>query len=135
MTPEKESRTWAMVLHLSLLAGYTVVPLAGLVAPILIWQIKKNEIPEIDAHGKIVVNWIISSILYGAISFLLTFVLIGFPLLILLYVLGIVFPIIGGIKANNGVTWKYPLTINFLRECYELEVVLARRASVIRQAH
>lgn len=111
---DKDFRTWAMVLHLSLLAGYTVVPLVGLIAPIVIWQIKKNEMPAMDEHGKIVVNWIISSLIYSAIGFVLMFILIGVPILIALYVLGIVFPIIGAIKANSGIAWKYPLSINFI---------------------
>jgi uncharacterized protein len=111
---DNDFRTWAMVLHLSLLAGYTVVPLVGLIAPIVIWQIKKNEMPAIDEHGKIVVNWIISSLIYSAIGFVLMFILIGVPILIALYVLGIVFPIIGAIKANSGIAWKYPLSINFI---------------------
>jgi uncharacterized Tic20 family protein len=103
-----------MVLHLSLLAGYTVVPIVGLVAPILIWQIKKAEIPELDAHGRNVVNWIISSFIYWLVCAALTFIFIGVPLAIALYVAGIVFPIIGGIKANSGVVWKYPLTISII---------------------
>jgi uncharacterized Tic20 family protein len=41
-------------------------------------------------------------------------VLIGIPLLWALLVVGIIFPIIGGIKANDGVLWKYPLSISFL---------------------
>lgn len=114
MDSEKDLRTWAMVLHLSLLAGYTVVPLVGLIAPIVIWQIKKNEMPEIETHGRIVVNWIISSLIYSAIGVILTFILIGVPILIALYVLGIVFPIIGAIKANSGIAWKYPLSIHFV---------------------
>src|SRR4026209_1513208 len=108
MQSENEARTWAMLLHLSQLAGHTVLPVLGWVVPIVIWQVKKNEMPEIDAHGRIVLNWIISSLIYGAIGFVLTFFLIGFPVLIALYVLGIVFPIIGGIKASSGLVWKYP---------------------------
>jgi len=42
-----------MFLHFSLLAGY-VVPIAGLIAPIIIWQLKKNELPGLDEHGKVV---------------------------------------------------------------------------------
>jgi len=104
---------WAMFLHLSLLAGL-LVPVAGLVAPIVIWQIKKDELPILDVHGKNVVNWIISKLLYLVACFLLIFVLIGIPLLIVLAVLSVVFPIIGAIKANKGEVWKYPLTITFL---------------------
>ena len=103
-----------MFLHLSLLAGF-LIPLAGLAVPIVIWQMKKADIREIDAHGKVVVNWLISSLIYSAIGFVLTFVLIGIPILMVLAVLAVVFPIIAGIKANNGEVWKYPLSINFLK--------------------
>ena len=108
-----QSRQWAMFLHFSLLAGI-VVPLAGLVAPIIIWQVKKTEYPELDAHGKIAVNWILSLIIYAVVSALLILVIVGIPLLIALGVLAVVFPIVGGIKANNGEIWKYPLSIQFL---------------------
>ncbi|XZE54066.1 DUF4870 domain-containing protein [Planctomycetaceae bacterium SH139] len=104
---DQETRLWAMILHLSVLAGYAV-PFAGLVAPIVIWQIKKEQLPEIDAHGRMVANFLISMFIYGVIAGLLVFLLIGFPLLIALSVIGVVFPIIGGIKANNGELWKYP---------------------------
>lgn len=110
---ESQTNQWAMFLHFSLLAGF-VIPLAGLVAPIIIWQIKKNDLPRIDVHGKIVVNWIISLIIYWAISAVLTFILIGFLLMLVLTGICLVFPIIGGIKANNGEVWSYPLTIRFI---------------------
>jgi len=86
-----------------------------LVIPIVIWQIKKSELPGIDAHGKIVVNWIISEIIYLLVCLLLTLVLIGVPLLIAVGALGILFPIIGAIKANNGQVWRYPFSITVLR--------------------
>lgn len=111
---EQQSRQWAMFLHLSQLSSL-LIPLAGLIAPIIIWQVKKTELPSIDEHGKIVANWIISAIIYGVVGFVLTFVLIGTLVLFALLVVTIVFPIIGGIKANNGEVWKYPLTIEFLK--------------------
>jgi uncharacterized Tic20 family protein len=110
---EVQSRQWAMLLHFSLLAGF-VVPFAGLVTPIIIWQVKKAKYPELDAHGKIAVNWILSLILYAVVSALLILLIVGLPLLIALGVLSVVFPIIGGIKANNGEIWNYPLSIQFL---------------------
>ena len=111
---DQQTKQWAMFVHFSVLAGF-VVPFAGLIVPIILWQIKKDELPEIDVHGKIVVNWLISAIIYGAVGMLLTFILIGIPLLFALAALCIVFPVIGGIKANNGEVWKYPLTIQFLK--------------------
>jgi uncharacterized Tic20 family protein len=111
---EQQTRQWAFFLHISQLAGYAV-PLAGLVAPIVIWQLKKNELPGLDVHGKIVVNWILSEIIYFIVSALLVVVVIGIPLLIAVGVCGIVFAILGAIKANNGEVWKYPLSITFLK--------------------
>jgi uncharacterized protein len=111
---EQQARQWAMFLHLSQLAGY-IIPLVGLIAPIIIWQTKKEEYPILDAHGKIVINWIISELIYGAICSVLLFVIIGFPMLMILGILAVVFPIIGGIKANNGELWRYPMTINIIK--------------------
>ena len=111
---EQEARQWAMFLHLSQLAGY-ILPLLGLVVPIIIWQSKKQEFPILDAHGKNVINWIISELIYGAISFVLVFIVIGIPMLAVLGILAVVFPIIGGIKANNGEVWRYPMTIEIIK--------------------
>ncbi|MEZ6095927.1 MAG: DUF4870 domain-containing protein [Pirellulaceae bacterium] len=54
-----ESNKWALILHLSVFAGYAV-PMVGLIAPLIIWQMKKDEVPGLDAHGRIVMNSIIS---------------------------------------------------------------------------
>jgi hypothetical protein len=110
---EREARQWAMFLHLSLLAGWAV-PVAGLLAPILIWQLKKEEFPVLEEHGKVVLNWVFSLFLYSLISAILVFVFVGIFLLIAIGVLSIVFPIIGGLKANEGVLWRYPLSLPFV---------------------
>ena len=111
---EQRTNTWAMVIHLSALSVF-VFPVVGLVVPIVIWQIKKHELPGIDLHGKMVTNWLISAFIYWLISFALSFILIGIPLMFALAVVAVIFPIIGGIKANDGVLWKYPITIEFLK--------------------
>ena len=109
---EAETRQMALLLHLSHFAGW-VIPVLGLVAPIVVWQLKKNDLPGLDAHGKNAANWIISELIYGAVCFVLCFVVIGFPLLMLLGLMSAVFPIIAAVKANNGEVWKYPLAISF----------------------
>ena len=111
-TTEADARQWATFLHLSLLAGF-VLPGAGFVLPIVLWQVKKNELPGIDAHGKVVANWLISALIYSVVCGLLTFVLIGLPLLAVLGLLAIIFPIIGAVRANEGILWPYPLSIRF----------------------
>jgi uncharacterized Tic20 family protein len=64
-TPEQKQT--GMFLHLSQLINL-ILPFGGIIAPILIWQLKKEEIPALDAHGKMVVNWIISSLIYWVVS-------------------------------------------------------------------
>ena len=58
--------------------------------------------------------WMISAFIAGIVFFCLSFVLIGIPLLVILGVLCVVFPIIGGIKASNGEFWSYPMSYRFL---------------------
>jgi uncharacterized Tic20 family protein len=109
-----EHKQMGLFLHLSQLLG-VVFPVAGIVVPIVLWQTQKDKIPALDPHGKMVINWMISCFIYAVISIPLMFVLIGIPIFIALMVVSIVFPIIGGIKANNGEFWEYPLTIKFLK--------------------
>src|SRR5438445_10017998 len=109
---EQQTRQWGTILHLSIFAGIAA-PLIGFIVPIIIWQLKKVELPGIDAHGKNAANWIISKLIYGLVCGMLFVVLIGIPLLIALAILAIVFPIVAAIKANNGQVWKYPLSIPF----------------------
>ena len=111
-TSESETRQWAMFLHLSLLAGL-VVPGAGFILPIVLWQVKKETVPGLDAHGKVVANWMLSALIYAVVSGFLCLLLVGIPLLVILGLLSIIFPIIGGIRANEGILWKYPMSIQF----------------------
>lgn len=110
---DQETRQWAMILHLSVFASY-VVPLAGIIAPVVIWQLKKEQLPELDAHGKEVVNFLISLYIYSIVAGILIVVLIGIPLLIALAIAGVVLPIIGAIKANNGAFYRYPFLIRLV---------------------
>lgn len=110
----EETRQWAVLLHLSTLLGF-VLPVLGFVVPIIIWQWKKSELPDIDAHGKIVANAIVSYIIWGAIALPLCILLIGFFLLWVLGILAVVFPIIAALKARDGELWDYPFCFKFFK--------------------
>ena len=109
---ESDGRQWALFIHLSQFAFYAF-PLAGIILPILLWQLKKDELPGIDAHGRVVLNWIISLFIYAIICVPLCFLLVGIPMLVVLALAAVIFPIIGAIKANDGILWKYPASIQF----------------------
>jgi uncharacterized protein len=52
-TPEQKQI--GLFLHLSQFANLIFFPL-GIVAPIVIWQMNKDKMPGLDAHGKMVTN-------------------------------------------------------------------------------
>ncbi len=109
-------RQWALFLHLSQFLGY-LMPGLGFAGPLLIWLLLKDRLPELDAHGKIVTNWMISFLIYSVVGFVITVITcgIGAVVFIPLLLLSIIFPIIGAIRANEGVVWKYPMSIPFFQ--------------------
>ena len=107
---DQQTNTWAMLLHFSQLLIYPI-PIAGVIAPILIWQLKKDELPGIDVHGKIVANWLVTAFIGYVVCFALFFLVVPVFLAMALSVAHIAFAIIGGIKANSGEVWPYPMTL------------------------
>jgi uncharacterized protein len=120
--PESHARTWNMLCHLSVLSVFIGIPFGNIIGPLLVWQIKKNEIPSVEIHGKAALNFQITvtiAILVGAIAaFVLSFFCIGyllFPVVMLIGLAGLVYSVIAGIKANNGEDFKYPFSIEFVK--------------------
>ena len=46
---DRETNQWAMFIHFSILAGW-IVPIGGLIVPIILWQMKKDELPGTVPH-------------------------------------------------------------------------------------
>jgi uncharacterized protein len=118
---ESQSRTWDMLCHLSALAGL-IIPFGNLLGPLLVWQLKKREIPSVEAHGKSAINFqitvMIALIVGGGVAFALSFFCIGFlliPVVIAIALCGIIFPIIAGIKANDGKEYGYPWSLKLIK--------------------
>ena len=113
-TTNKEECQWAMFCHLSVFLGM-IIPFANLIAPFILWQIKKSEMPFVADQGKEVVNFQITVLLAMLVCFILAFVLIGFVLMFIVGVFALVVTIIGAIKANDGENYRYPLTLRLLK--------------------
>ncbi len=116
-----DEKTWGMLAHLSALAGF-IIPFGNIIGPLVIWLIKKNEMPFVDDQGKESLNFQITAsiILFVAsiVTFILTFVLIGLlliPVLILAALAVLVFTIIGAVKANGGEAYRYPFSIKLIK--------------------
>lgn len=103
--------TWYMLMHLSQLL--TLAGGLGIVIPLVMWAVSKDDHPAANRHGLAIINWIISQLIYALVGGALCFIVIGFPIVIALAIATVAFPIVGAIKANSGRLWHYPLTITF----------------------
>lgn len=114
ITPEnRDERMWAMFCHLSGLAGF-VFPFGNIIAPLIIWLIKKEEYEFVNDQGKEALNFQISMTIYIIASIILIIIVIGIPLLIALGLFSLIVVIIAAIKSNEGEKYRYPLSIRFL---------------------
>lgn len=109
-----ELKQFTVLMHLSQLAS-VIIPLGGIILPIVMWTTNKDQSKTVDEHGKNIVNWLISSLIYLIASFILTLVVIGIIGVIAVGICSLVFTIIGAIKASNGEVYKYPLSIQFFK--------------------
>jgi len=113
---------WAMFCHLSGLLGWAIPVVGHVAGPLIIWQVKKNDIPSIDEHGREATNFQLSLMIYllagGIIAFIASFACIGFllfPALGAVAIAGAIFTVIGGIKANEGVVYRYPMNLRLIK--------------------
>ncbi len=113
-TTSSDVRTWCVLCHASALLGLFFHFLGHLLGPLIVWLAKRGDSSEIDAHGKESLNFQLSMLIYDAIAAILCFVLIGIPILILLWVLNTVLVIVASIKASEGKLYRYPLTIRLI---------------------
>ncbi|MCF5802395.1 DUF4870 domain-containing protein [Pseudomonas tremae] len=112
--PPQSARQWAMFCHLAAFAGL-MFPFGNLLGPLIIWQLKKDSDPFIDAQGKEALNFQITVAIAATISMLLVLLVIGFALLTLVGVGASVLAIIAGVKANDGVDYRYPFTWRLIK--------------------
>jgi uncharacterized protein len=114
-----DERTYALFLHLSLLAHIVLTGFAILI-PIIMWNIKKHESPFLDDHGREAINFQISLFLWTIITGIIVIPLalltcgVGAIILVVPTVLGIVGMIQAAIAANRGEFYRYPMTFRFL---------------------
>ena len=108
-------RIWCAFCHASALLGVFFHFPGHLLGPLIVWLIKRDDAPEIDAHGKEAINFQISMLIYNVVSAFFCLVLIGFAFLAILWVLNAVFVIIAAIQASDGKFYRYPMTIRFIQ--------------------
>lgn len=110
LTPDE--RTWGGAAHWSaLIAAFVALAFIG---PLIVMLTKGNESPYIRRQAVESLNFQLSIMIYGIVSFVLVFVLVGFLLLPIVGLSWLIFTIIGSMKAANGEEYRYPLTIRMV---------------------
>ena len=102
-----------MLCHISTFFGM-IIPFGNILDPLIIWLIKKEELPFVSDQGKEVLNFQISMVMYLIISVILCFILIGIPIVIGLIIFDFIITIIASVNANDGKYYRYPITIHFI---------------------
>ena len=110
----KDERMWGMFCHLAALAGF-IIPFGNIIGPLIVWQIKKEEFPFVEDQGKESLNFQISIFIYLIISGLLVILIIGIALLFAIGIFSLIMTIIAAVKANEGVAFRYPMSIRFIK--------------------
>ena len=110
----KTSVNWGMVCHLAGLTAYIGIPLGNIIAPLVIWIMKKGSDPFVNEQGREAVNFNISFTIYVGLAGLLCYFLIGFVFLPLLLLAHIVLVIQATLKANKNEGVRYPFTLRFI---------------------
>ncbi|MDQ0063907.1 DUF4870 domain-containing protein [Paenibacillus harenae] len=113
-SPHPEEKQFAMLCHVIAFAGF-IIPFGSIIGPLIIWLIKKDQSPYVNAHGKESLNFQISILIYGLVSAILWLVFIGIFVSIAVGIFWLVMTIIGTIRATEGQYYRYPLTIRFLK--------------------
>ena len=112
--PSKDERTWAMLCHFSAFTGL-IFPFGNFLAPLIIWLIKKEELPFVEDQGKEVLNFQLSMTIYLLISGILCIILIGIPIIIGLIIFCFIITIIAAISANDGKSYRYPINLRLIK--------------------
>ena len=112
--PGVGDQQWIVFLHLSAFAGLALPSFGHILGPLIIWLVKKPGSPAIDAAGRNVLNFQISWTIYGIIAGFSIFFCIGAILFPAVFVAWLILTIMGAVKASNGETYKFPLTIKML---------------------
>jgi uncharacterized Tic20 family protein len=111
----REDKQLLVITHLSQLLDF-VTGVGGFIVPLILWLVKKDEIINMDFHGKAILNFRISMFLYILICIpLIIFLGLGILGLIVIGFFYLIFPITNAIKASNNEPPNYPFSITFIK--------------------
>jgi uncharacterized Tic20 family protein len=113
-TAMRTDRQLLVITHLSQLLHY-IIGFGGFITPLIIWLTSKDNVEGMNEHGKSIVNFQLSMLLYIILSIPAILLLgLGIITLIGVGILGFVLPIVNAVRAANGEPPSYFMTISFI---------------------
>jgi uncharacterized protein len=112
--PTQDERTWGMLAHLTAFSGF-LIPLGSVLAPLIVWLVKRDQSEFVADQGKEALNFNISVLLAGIVCGILVAIYIGILLGVGLFVFWLAMTIIAGIKASEGVRYRHRFTLRLIK--------------------
>lgn len=109
----RDERNWSVAVHLSAMSAL-FIPFGHVLGPLVIWLIKRNDMPMVDRHGKEALNFQITVTIASFLCGLLAFIGIGLVLLFVILVADAVLVIMAALKTSRGESFRYPFTWRLL---------------------
>lgn len=106
--PDADARLMATLIYV--LSFFT-----SLIAPLIIWLIKRDESLFVDRAGKNYLNFLLSYLIWITVASIAIFIIIGIIILPILLLLNFIFTIVAAVKAYNGEDYLPPLSIRFFK--------------------
>jgi uncharacterized protein len=100
--------------HLSTFAGL-VVPFGSVIGPLAVWLTRRDRDPFIDQAAREALNFGISIAIYGVVALVAALMLVGIPVLIVGVIAWVVLASLAAAEASQGRSYRYPLTMRFVR--------------------
>lgn len=112
--PSKDERNWALIAHLSAIAGMLVPFVGTILGPLVVWLLKREDSEYVADQAKEALNFNITMFLGYMICFILMIIVIGVFLMMALGLLHLVFIIIAMVKASEGERYRYPFALRLV---------------------
>ncbi len=109
-TAPQEDRVVALIVHLTGIVASVIVPL-------IIWLVNKDNPSKawLNDQSKEALNFQITVLIAYFVSSVLAFIGIGVLLAFAVWVANLVLCILAGIKANEGVSYRYPFALRLIK--------------------
>jgi uncharacterized Tic20 family protein len=110
----KQDNQTIVLMHLSQLAT-PIIAFGSILIPLIIWFTQKEKVKDLDTHGKMILNFQFSMLIYSFVCIPLVLVGVGILGLLIILVVSIVYPIKNAVRASNQEAPEYPYSITFLK--------------------